>query len=284
MNLDDLLRKNAIDPHSVTNDKTFCFGSSFLNAPLISGFITNEIKHTYKIYTSETALCTEMLKTGQADFGLITAIDYEAGKGNWLIVPNISISCKRGSYWATLFMKEGIKTLKKIAVDRHAHNETTLLRIIMQEKYEIEPQFNLMEPDINDMLQENDAALLVGENALKHLNDYPTHIDICDDWYDLSGLPFVISFWTGHELALNVGDIARINQAKAHGEFHLDEIITQYSAKHNLQEIINAGFYKDTFSLDLKDDEKAALQEFYQYAFYLGIIDNIPELHFYEEE
>jgi predicted solute-binding protein len=99
----------------------------------------------------------------------------------------------------------------------------------------------------------------------------------------MSGLPFVISFWAGHELALNAGDIARINQAKTHGEFHLDEIITQYSAKYNLQKILNAGFYKDAFSLDLKDDEKAALQEFFQYAFYLGIIDNIPELHFYEE-
>ena len=132
------------------------------------------------------------------------------------------------------------------------------------------------------MLKGDDAALLVGENALKNLNDYPTHIDICEEWYDLSGLPFVISFWAGQELALQTGDIARINQAKTHGEFHLEEILKQYAAKHNLTNLINADYYKEAFSLNLKDEEKEALQEFYQYAFYLGIFDNIPELHFYE--
>ncbi|GEM_PF-666256 len=283
MNLDDLLRQNAIDPHRAAGDKTFCFSSSYLSAPLVSAFLTNDIKHAYKIYTSETALCAEMLVNGQADFGLISSIDYEAGKGDWLIAPNIGISCKKESYWATLFMKEGVNVLKNIAVDRHAVNETALLRIVLQEKYEIEPQINQMEPQIEEMLKNNDAALLVGENALKQLKKYPTHIDICEEWYDLSGLPFVISIWAGHELGFDAGDIARINQAKVHGEYHLETIIKQFCSEKNLPKIINGAFYKEVFALDLKDEEKEALQEFYQYAFYLGIFDNIPELHFYEE-
>jgi chorismate dehydratase len=282
MNLDELLQKNEISPHNLTNNKSFCFTTSYLTAPLVSGFLSNEVKHNYKIYNSETSLCSEMLKTDQTDFGLISAIDYEAGRGNWLIVPQIGLSCKQGSNWATLFMKEGTKTLKKIAVDRHAGNEIALLKIIMQEKYEIEAEFILSEPLIDDMLKENDAALLIGENALVNLSKYPTHIDLCEEWYDMSGLPFVISFWAGHELSLNAADVARINQAKMHGEFSLDKIIKQYAVDHNIEKHISANHYKEIFSFDLNEDEKAGLEEFYQYAFYLGIFDNIPELHFFD--
>ena len=283
MNLDDLLRQNDINPHQLTNKKSFCYTPSYAVCLLVNGFLSNEINHTYKIYKNEPTLCSEILLSGKTDLGLISAIDYEVGKGSWLIVPNTAISCGKGSFWATLFIKEGIKSIKKVAVDRHARNEFALLKIILQERYEIEADFSLVEPQIDDMLSEHDAALLIGDQALHNLDKYPTHIDICEEWYDMSGLPFVISFWAGQEMSLNTEDIALINQAKAHGEYHLDKIINNYAAENRLQNILSGKKFKDTFSLGLQDEEKTALKEFYQYAFYLGIIDNSPELHFFED-
>ncbi len=283
MNLDDLLLQSDINPHPSSIVKSFCYTPCYATSPLVSGLLSKEINHPYKIYKNESALCSEMLKTGQVDFGLISAIDYEAGKGSWIIMPNIGISCRKGSFWATLFINKGINSIKKVAVDRHVRNEYALLQIILQERYEIEADFSLVEPDIETMLSENDAALLIGDKALQNIKNYPTHIDICEEWYDMSGLPFVTSFWAAQEMSLNAGDVALLNQAKIHGEYHLDKIINNYAEGNQLSKILNGANFKDIFSLGLQNEEKAALQEFYQYAFYLGIIDNIPELHFFEE-
>ena len=65
-----------------------------------------------------------------------------------------------------LFFKTGLQDLNKIAEDERADSELALLKILMQEKYNITPEYIEMKPNLEHMLKWADAALLIGNEAL----------------------------------------------------------------------------------------------------------------------
>lgn len=72
-----------------------------------------------------------------------------------------------------------------------------LLKILLLEKFEIEPEFVVMPPNLDEMLKRADAALVIGDRALQYQTERPNHLDLGEEWTDMTGLPFVYAFGPG---------------------------------------------------------------------------------------
>ena len=73
----------------------------------------------------------------------------------------------------------------------------------MQEKYEIAPEFVSVNDSLVDKLNQVDAALLSGNEAFDVQQSDKMFMDLGDEWFDLTGLPFVYAFWAVHEMDYN---------------------------------------------------------------------------------
>ena len=72
-----------------------------------------------------------------------------------------------------------------------------------------------MAPDLDAMLGQADAALIIGDVALflDHEAAGVTKIDLGQEWTELTGLPFVYACWTGWPGAVDAHDIIALQRA-----------------------------------------------------------------------
>src|SRR5258708_13860398 len=66
-----------------------------------------------------------------------------------------------------IIAKKPIEQARSFALDRSSRSTQTLTRILCSEKWRIAPQFFEAPPDLGAMLRQADAALLIGDPALR---------------------------------------------------------------------------------------------------------------------
>ncbi|MBN2707867.1 MAG: menaquinone biosynthesis protein [Calditrichaceae bacterium] len=256
---------------------------SFLNAkPLVYGLEKRIVQHDFILQKDVPSVCAQRLKEGEVDLGIIPSIEYAQSKGSWKIIPDLCISSKGAVKSVNLFFKKDLQDLNVIALDTSSRTSVALLKIILKEKFQIEPEYMFMAPDLNEMFKKADAALIIGDRALHYQAENPSHLDLGEEWYDLTGLPFVFALWAGHELSINKDDLEIVRQSYQAGKENLEEIAREFASVHPLAWDAYYDYLCKNVVYTFGEDEKEGLMEFYRYAFYFGLIKHIPELLFYE--
>jgi chorismate dehydratase len=136
------------------------------------------------------------------------------------------------------------------------------------------------------MLERSDAALLIGDPALKlAISREPESLgyhtcDLAREWFAWTGLPFVFALWAVRaEVAAQYGSwlVARFQQAREGGLRNLDEIVARWSRRLDLAESEIRGYLKDNVEYYLGSSHEQGLRHFFELCFREGLIDR-PEL------
>jgi chorismate dehydratase len=272
-------KKNVIIPDK---EKFIGLTDSLVYLPLIYGIHHNLIKHNFSLIFDSIIENANKLREGEIELGIISSLDYALKKETWLIVPDLCVSSTQKIKHVQLFFRRGLKNIRRIAMDKNAISEGILLRILMREKFQITPDYIEMEPDLEKMLFDTDAALIVGDQALNYAVTNQNRLDLNEEWIDLTGLPFVYAFWAGREFTINSEDIKILNTSFRLGLNNLEKISKNYAKTHKKNWTFYHDYLTQNVSYSFSDQEKDGLNEFYNYAFFYGFTEFIPELHFYK--
>jgi chorismate dehydratase len=285
MDINGLFNRNASGTETPVQTRTRNLSLvSYLNTkPLVYGLEQELVNHEFTLQKDVPSVCADRLIEGEVELGIIPSIEYARGKGALRIIPDLSIASQGKVKSVNLFFNPEAKQINTVALDTSSRTSVALLKILLKEKYELDPDFVVMPPDLDSMLSKADAALVIGDKALHFQAEYPNYFDLAEEWNDLTGLPFVFAFWAGHEFALKDEDVEAIKKSYELGKQHIKKIATEYAKSHPQTAEFYAAYLTDNISFAFSEEEKAALDEFYRYAFYYGLIEHIPELHFYGE-
>ena len=139
----------------------------YLNtAPLVRGFTHGPLRGKYELSFTVPSLCAEALRTGAADVAIIPVIEYQR-IGGLVVLPNLSIASKKSVRSLLLVSKKPIGEVTRIALDRSSRSTQVLVCILCAKKWGIAPQCFEAEPELPAMLEAADAALLIGDPALR---------------------------------------------------------------------------------------------------------------------
>jgi len=271
---DSGIQSNSVQPR-------ICISESLEYIPLIYGLRNDIIKNDFQISFNPPAESANLIRNGAAELGIIPAIDYARGKETWNIVPGICISARGSQRKLQLFFKKGLKGINSIAIDKNAISEKILLQILMREKYMMNPEYIQMDPDLDRMLAKADAALITGEPALKYFRSNRNRLDLCEEWHDLTNLPYVIAFWAGRQFTIKPQDIDIIKRSYEVGNRNIQEISKEYAESKPENWVFYHDFLTQDISYQFSEDAIDGLMEYFNYAFYYGYIKHIPDLHFY---
>ena len=193
----------------------------YLNtAPLVWGFTNGPLQGKYELSFTVPSQCAEELRTGAADIAIIPAIEYQR-IADLVILPDISIASKKQVRSLLIVAKKPIERAESFALDLSSRSTQALTRILCAEKWKTAPQFFEAPPDLGEMLQRADAALLIGDPALRvslgiEKDSWPgaegqtvCHAatlgiassellyvyDVVGEWRGLTGLPAVLAVW-----------------------------------------------------------------------------------------
>jgi chorismate dehydratase len=163
------------------------------------------------------AECAALLHANRVDLGLIPSIEYVGM--DYRIVQGISIASDGPVASVAVFSRVPRERIRSIALDTSSRTSQALLRVLCARWFEIDPRFVSLPPDLPQMLQQCDAALVIGDNALfgDHESLGVEKIDLGEEWRGMTGLPFVYAFWAGRPDAIGPSEIAALQATRDRG-------------------------------------------------------------------
>jgi chorismate dehydratase len=278
----NLEQTNEIFADSKEYKKTFSIINQLNNQPFIYAFENQLIKNDYNFLRFSPLDSGKALLNGEVDLGVIPVTAFAKTKEFWRIIPHISISSVNTCKSVKLFFKTGLQDLQKISIDERADSEAVLLKILIQEKYNITPEYITMKPHLENMLSKSDAALLIGEEALHEQEVNKNSFDLGEEWFDLTGLPMVFSFWAGRQTVVQSEDVKKIINASNLSLKNLEKIAKEFAEKSDFSWALYHDYLTQNVNYKFAEDEHAGLTEFYNYAFFYGLIEYIPDILFFE--
>ena len=256
---------------------------SFLNTRPLVYTLERDSVH-FDLSYSVPSRCASELASGAVDVGLIPTIEYARSAESYYIAPGVAIGTRGAVLTVRLYYRGDVQRIEKVALDLSSRTSVALLRILLREKFALDPVFVDAEPNLEVMLATADAALVIGDPVFALLGQECESLDLGAEWFDMTGLPFVFAFWTGRAGALNAKQAQMLLAAKVEGIGHISEITKTYSREHGGDPAFYKRYLQGHIDFDLDDRALQGLSLFYDKASEHGLIPAVPELRFYAAE
>jgi len=270
----------------------------YLNtAPLVWGFTNGPLHGKYDLSFTVPSQCSEDLRTGRADVAIIPAIEYQR-IDDLVILPDMAIASKKQVRSLLIVSKKPIEQVKRFALDRSSRSTQALTRILCAEKWKIAPSFFEASPDLAEMLEQADAALLIGDPALRislgiekdsqigaegqsicpaaTLAITSTELlyvyDVASEWRSLTELPAVLAVWAARRDVATPEVTADFLASRDFGLSHISEISYDASFELELPAQAIETYLRRNIDFSLDSENRRGLDLYYRHAASLGLI------------
>ncbi len=224
-----------------------------------------------------------LLFEGKLDISPISSIMY-AKRDDLLILPGLSITSNDFTK-SVLICSNGKLDFpglegKTLCIPETTASSAALIKIILWRNGVNVKIKQCHGTDIDRMLENGDAALLIGDSAIHAIGKYSIIADLGNEWKKLTGKKMVYALWVVRE------DFARRHPDKV--RYVLDALLQSKDyAYKNVSEIANfigkqkkidCSFmreYLHTLNYDLDDESVESLKLYFKYANECGIVDDV---------
>ena len=231
----------------------------YLNtAPLVWGFTDGPLVGKYDLSFTVPSQCAEALRRGDVDVAIIPAIEYQRMEGV-VALPGMAMAAKGEVRSILVVAKKPIELAKRIALDTSSRSSAALVRLLAAGYWKISPEFVEAAPEPSEMLKEADAALVIGDPALRislkwealtakvpsdeaccqgDPDELPVPgfetlfvYDVAHQWREMTGKPCVLAIWAGRRDVITPEVVADFQASKQYGLERIREISEAASIK-----------------------------------------------------
>ena len=258
---------------------------SYLNtAPLMWDFEHGLTPEAFQISYTLPSQCAQELQNGKADIGIIPAAAY-ATIPDLSILAGIAIASKRPVRSILLVSEKPLDEIRSVALDSSSLTSAALTRVLFERFWGGMREFSPHSPDLAAMLAAKDAALLIGDPALRVDRSKYRTWDLAEEWIRFTGKPFVFAFWAVRDEALKTSrfDLSSVfQQSRDHGlaPNNLAEITRTWAEKLDLPQPDLHEYLTGNIFYHLDEHCLAGLRLFYRYAAECKVLPVAPELNF----
>jgi chorismate dehydratase len=240
---------------------------SYLNTvPLVWGLLHGPQRGLFDVSFCLPSECSERLAAGGAEIGIVPSI--EAARQELAIIPGAGIACHGPVRSILLVTKVSPQRIRTLATDSSSRSSAVLARIVLDRRYGAQPRVVSMPPDLSNMLQAADAALVIGDPALRlkpELLPFTT-LDLGGEWWEMTGLPMVFAVWACRPEALTPDLAEAFRGSCRYGLDHIEDNIRAEAPARNLPETLAREYLTRRVVLELGEREYEGMRLFVEYA------------------
>lgn len=210
--------------------------------------------------------CSARVEQGTADIGIVPAI--EVPRLGLEIIPGTTIACRGPVRSIQLISRKPFPEVRTLAADSASRTSVVLARIVLAERYGAEPRILSMPADLESMLAVADAALIIGDPALRIDSEVMPYLvsDLGAEWNDMTGKPMVFAVWAGRPPVASPALEPAFTGSCRHGLDHLEDIIREESRRRRIQEALARDYLTRHIVFELGENELEGLDLFLRYA------------------
>jgi chorismate dehydratase len=270
----------------------------YLNtAPLVWGFTNGPLAGKYDLSFTVPSQCAEALRTGAADIAIIPAIEYQRIP-SLVVLPDLAIASQNRVRSLLIVSKKPIEQVRSIALDRSSRSTQALTRILAAEHWKIGPEFFETEPDLRTMLGKADAAMLIGDPALRMsiaiekkstvspqgraicqaatlgiVSHEIFHVyDVVGEWRKFSSLPAVMAIWAARPDALTPEVLADFAASRNFGLTQIAAISLEAARELELPQQALESYLRHNIDFSLGEENRRGLERYFHESATLGLI------------
>jgi chorismate dehydratase len=194
----------------------------FLNClPIYWGLMRSGALLDVELHKDTPDRLNAALVAGDLDIGPISLLEYLRHADELLLLPNLAVGSDGKVLSVNIVSTRPLIELdgRPVALGSTSRTGVLLAQMLLTERYQAEPEYFRCPPDLNQMLLEADAAVLIGDPALRALYEAPglglEVTDLAEAWREWTGLPMVFAVWAVRKdfAAANPGVVKDVHEA-----------------------------------------------------------------------
>ena len=208
---------------------------SYLNTtPLVWGMLHGPQRGLFDLDFQIPAGCADQLASGAADIGIIPS--FELTRQSLEVIPGAGIACHGPVRSILLVSARPAGEIHRLAADSSSRTSVQLARVLLERRFAAEPELIAHTPDLDAMLRIADAALIIGDPALRiEPSRLPYYVyDLGKEWVEMTGLPFVFAVWAGRKSVITPGVVDAFQQSCRFGRERIEEIVAAESGRREI--------------------------------------------------
>jgi chorismate dehydratase len=250
---------------------------SYLNTkPLVYGL--PELAPQHELVFDLPSRLADDLAAGLLDVALIPSIEFFKDP-TYTIISDACIACRGPVRSVKLLSRVALPAIRTLALDEGSRTSAALVRILLRERFEIEPKFVPFPIDARPERIEADALLLIGDRAIQPPGGwFVAEWDLGDVWCHWAELPFVFAMWVARQepdAALDEVGIL-LSHARDLGMANIESIAAAEHATVGLSYADCLMYLRDQLHFYLGPRELAGLRLFREHASRLGLAPPEP--------
>jgi chorismate dehydratase len=255
---------------------------AYVNAePLTRGFEKGPFRDPFEVRRVPPAAIPALLRSGEADIGLIPSIEYQRMEG-LEILPHLCIGSKRRARSVYLASRTPLESIRSVALDRNSRTSAALARIVLAHRGIREVAWGECAPSLEEMLQDHDAALLIGDAALQADTRGLLVTDLAAAWHAMTGLPFVFAVWAVRAGTPLPEGLRPFLESRRIGLAAIPQIAREAAARLRLEAGVIEEYLRVNIHYHLGTEETRALHLFYRQAVELGLLAGLRPVRMFD--
>jgi chorismate dehydratase len=267
----------------------------FINClPLYYGMVKRDVLLDVDLVKANPADLAHDILDGSLDIAPIPTIEYARHADELVLLPDIAISSDGEVQSILLLSTEPAEGLsgRTVALADTSRTSQVLARILLEKRWGAAPDYVEMPPDLPAMMRDADAALLIGDEALRAYWEPPAGLhayDLGTEWKSWTGLPFVYAVWAvRREYAEAEPDAVRavadaLSDSLAYCRAHLDDI-SAYAARWESFSPERFLSYFDALQFRFEPRYREGMRRYLEEAAAIGQLERVPEVRIFGED
>lgn len=256
----------------------------FLNClPIYWGLVRSGALLDVELTKDTPDRLNDLLVSGDLDIGPISLVEYLRNADDLVLLPDLAVGSDGPVLSVNLVSQVPLDALdgRRVALGSTSRTSALLARMWLSQVHGVEPDYFTCPPDLTTMLLEADAAVLIGDAALRATYDAPRRglavYDLGQVWRDWTGLPMVFAVWAARRAYAddNPGLVKDVHDSFVRSRddalAHVDDVAAQ-AARWEVFDAETLARYFRTLDFSLGARQVEGLVEFGRRCFDAGAI------------
>ena len=174
----------------------------FLNClPLYDGLVRSGALLDVRLRRETPDVLNGLLLSGELDIGPISLVPALQHHRELVVLPDLAVGSDGPVLSVVLVSKRPVEELDgaHIALGSTSRTSVLLAQMLLAQRFDVKASFETAAPDLGAMMRVADAAVLIGDPALRATYEAPglglQVLDLGAAWRDWTGLPMVFAVW-----------------------------------------------------------------------------------------
>jgi Predicted periplasmic solute-binding protein len=231
-------------------------------APLTRWLETDEATPFVEVVYAPPSVLARQLQARELDVALVSSVEL-ARREDARSVADLCIGSRDAVLSVRLFCKTPLHRVRTVALDTSSLTSVALTQILLTRAYGIRAEYRHAAPDLDAMLQQADAALLIGDLGMTAVHPAVREIlDLGSAWRAYTGLPFVWALWLANAETPDQPLADLLRRAYQWGKARLDALIDAEAQRTGIPRDLCERYLKDVMVYELDESLRAGLTRF----------------------